>query len=100
MRALLLSITAVALVSTGCPPRRPVARPRPATFNRWDAKAQLEARIRAAAKAPRRRAAARRDLGWLLLIHFGDAKRAEQQLRLALKDAPKRPRASSYTTGL
>ncbi len=79
------------LLLMGCPPR-PILRPRAPGFNRWDAKARLDRTLAALEKGPaRRRAVARRDLAWLLLIHFGDARRAEALLGLASREAGSAP---------
>jgi tetratricopeptide (TPR) repeat protein len=75
------------LLAAGCPPG-PTHHPRATGFNRWDAKARLDRTVARLKKAPpRQRAAAHRDLGWLLLMHFGDAKRAEAQWLVARREA-------------
>jgi len=72
---------------TACAPGSP-RHPRNPGFNRWDAKARLDRALARLNKAPPvDRAAVRRDLAWLLLIHFGDNKRAEVQLRQARAEA-------------
>jgi len=87
-RPALVTILATLLVlGTGCPPGTPL-HPRPLGFNRWDAKARLDKKLARLKKAPpQQRAAVRRDLAWLVLVHFGDAKRAERHLRLARREA-------------
>lgn len=80
-------LMAMVILVAGCPPG-PTKHPRPSGFNRWDAKARLDrslARLRK--RPPAERAAVRRDLAWLLLIHFADSKRAETQLTKARQEA-------------
>ncbi len=81
-RLALLALTLV-ILGAGCPPG-PIRHPK-AGFNRWDAKARLDRALAALPKTapPRKRAELHRDLGWLLLMHFGDANRGRRHFALA-----------------
>lgn len=82
-----VALLSAMILAAGCPPQG-ARRPKAPGFNRWDAKARLDRTLTRLKHAPpRQRAAARRDLAWLLLMHFGDAKRARLQLQQARQEA-------------